>query len=518
MKREIQEISYNRFLKFDKFFKGETRLAKKVFPFFMLYLACVSSAEISSRDLITFLSRSQFFGYISQAFRKIDTLINKWGYEQIAACKSAIQQCKEPKFKGFLLRFSQAISINAPMQEFARVEYERFIFTYEEEYNRTMDKLKSLSDAYSSILTSTAFISVSMLLAAITFGAGSIDILLIGTIVSVLSSLISFIFLIYSSAPPEEIPNSLRGRPLVLKRLSSLFKPSTIAAFVIILFSTLMYFFGLLKVPSSMGIWKFLIPLPLSFMIAGILLVFLGWKGSKVINNIKALEYNFPLFIKTLGKAAAITGSLSIGISRIIYNEYGKLNPLIKRVYHRLKLGIGMDYSLRVMEAESGSELIKHITEVFYESLSRGGKFSDVAYLCFNFANSWLARRKRREQIFGYLKGLLIPLQITTVATLTLTQGIANLLIEFGKMIGEKVINIANISPELITLFFFGISISLTLGNTLSLWLIKGDSKFTFQFYLGFFLLINGVIIFAVGMVTESLLGGFVLLKRINLG
>jgi len=486
--------------------KERSRKTKKIFPFFMLYLACLSVTEISIRDIISSLSKAEnIFTHISQTFKKIEILINKWGYEQLKACKVVMSQVKEPNLRSFLSRFSQAISINMSIQEFARIEYEKYIFTFDNEYNRTMDKLKTLSDAYSAILTSIAFISISLTLTLLIFSSSTLSSLLYLIFLIIVVILTAFILLIYLASPPEEIIQTLNGGYFknTLQYLK-LFLP-----FFIILFFTFFL--------NNISFFNFSLTPPLFSILVGLPLLILATRGIKLINKIKDMENNLPLFIKTLGKAAAISGSLSSGIKRIMYNDYGSLNDLIKKVYYRIKLGVSLKYAFETMVKESKSELIRLVLLIFYESINKVGKYSEISYLCFDFSNNWLIRRKKREQIFSYLKGLLIPLQITIVSVLTLTQSIANLLIKFFGTMGNRVIFIVEINPEFLNIFFFCISLMLTLVNALSLWIVKGDSKFTFQFYLGIFLIINGIVIFSIDFLINSYLQNLFPIKKIEL-
>ncbi|MBI2184614.1 MAG: hypothetical protein HYU39_06610 [Thaumarchaeota archaeon] len=493
--------------------KARGKTSKKLFPLFMLYLSCISTAELSSKDLIASLGRLQhIFGYISVAFRKIDLLINKWGYEQVKACRITAELCNEPLLKGFLVRFAQAISVNTPITEFTRIEYEKYEITLEDEYTRTMDKLKSLSEAYSAILTSSAFISVSMLLSAITFASTAVNALLGVTVLAVAITIIVFIFLLHSNAPSEEVANKLEGRPARLQKLSRLANPAVFVGLMVMVVPHLLYILGVIKftaILESDSLLKYMFPTPIFLIPPGVVLTVLGWKGNRMIKGIKEIDNEYPLFVKTLGKACSITGSLSTGVSRILHSDFGRLTPVVRRQHHKMKLGVRRDYSLRVMEAETGSELIRQITEIFYDSTNKGGKFAEVSYLCFSFSSSWLAKKKKRAQVAGYLKGLIIPLQITFVSIITMTQGLATLLIGFGKKLGTGAIQIGGVDPEVMTAFFFGILLSLTLGNALAIWVIYGDSRFTFTYYFGFIMLVSGLLIFLVGIATGSLLSGF---------
>lgn len=115
-------------------------------------------------------SASGIIGPISEAFKRIKTLTEKWSYKLHDAYSSVLEGIKDRRLKATLLRMGQTIKVGASVPDFSRIELERYMTTSEAEFDRMMDRLKRFIEAYSALLTSFAFLSVSMLLTSMIYG------------------------------------------------------------------------------------------------------------------------------------------------------------------------------------------------------------------------------------------------------------------------------------------------------------------------------------------------------------
>ena len=479
---------------------------------FMLFLASLSSSGASSRSMFKFIGEAEsLVGWIAGVFKRIHILVDKWNYRQSKACSIMAESIKDKMLSGFLRRLSQALSIGVQMRDFINVEYSKYMVSYEQEYARSMDKLKTYSDAYVALLNSNTMILITALLMSVIFGSSDVLSTLTIAVMVILSTTVFMNLLMHVNTPPGKIVNNQEYRPERINRLESLVYPVLLASILLATTPVILLILGLGEPPQILRAPHIssLYPVPIFLISSGALSFIVGRLGRKIIESVKRIEHVYPVFIKTLGDSIVISGSLREGVRRILYNDYGPLNSLIKKLNSRLRMGVDQELSWRIFSAETGSELIWIHNLAFFLSLKRGARANELTRVVLDSTTSQLALREKRYQVAGYLKGSIIPLQGTFTAIFTLVIVLLKILGEFSRMVSSYVRFIGVPDMSIVELFVVVSVVALTIGNAMAIYILQGDSRLTLLYYFGTLSLISGVVYFVVSDFASTILGMF---------
>ncbi|MCD6312839.1 MAG: hypothetical protein J7L79_03390 [Thaumarchaeota archaeon] len=182
-----------------------SRGAKDFHQVLVLFLYALSTVSPNSRSVIKMAGDSSLsLGEFSRIFKRISTVVERWNYNLHEAVKHASKHVKDKLVKDFLERLSDSLTLDVNLREFMKIEFERMLASLTEEFDRGLEKAKKLIDGYSAILTSTTFLSVSMLLLSVIYGM-SVERLLLLTAIGISAVLGAMIYLISSSLPADPI-------------------------------------------------------------------------------------------------------------------------------------------------------------------------------------------------------------------------------------------------------------------------------------------------------------------------
>jgi archaellum biogenesis protein FlaJ (TadC family) len=120
---------------------------------------------------------------------------------------------------------------------------------------------------------------------------------------------------------------------------------------------------------------------------------------------------------------------------------------------------------------------------------------NEVCLTIADWVNEELVRRARREQAANYLKGLVLPIQGTLVAILTLTTVLIEILNRFAS-ISSTLLPASFVSPvdlHLLVLFNFILLFALAVMSSAAIYFTDGSTLFNLYYNLGLFLLISGL-------------------------
>ena len=481
---------------------------KRDFPDFLLYMASVSTATFSTKEVFEKAVERKEYGEIAKVFEKIYTLAVDWGYGFANACKLVARTIDKKYFKLFLLRLSQTIGVGEPLDVFFKKEYESFMFTFGNEHGRIMERLKNLSEAYSSILTAGSFIMVSMILSSMFFGYASPESVLFTTMFFIALSIMGINMIFYVLTPPERAVHSMRVMPRTLAFLKRSLIPLIISAMMGITILNFLVILEIIETPLNPDLF-----LSLTFIGGGVLLVIPGFIGKRFLNRVEKLDEQLSPFIRILGGSVSAVGTISSdAIKNILNNDFGPLTPLVHKLYSRLSLGIDSARSWYFFRGESGSELIRRYTEIYVEALSAGGHPEATSNMVDGVVNKLIMLRKNHKQIISYLQGLLVPLNGMLVAAVALVKVLISVLSQYlGRMMKTSAfLSFMNfISPNLLQIYFLINLIIIAFGNALALQFISKEAEFTILYYLGLFLLTGGLAYLLITQLTSNFLTYF---------
>lgn len=447
----------------------------------ILYLFSLSTASPNSRDLIKMAGDSSLsLGGFSKIFKRVSAVVEKWNYGVHEAVRHASKSIRDKRVKAFFERLSDTLALDADLRDFLRMEFERMLTSLAEEFDRGLEKAKKLIDGYSALLTSTTFLSVSMLLLSVIYGM-KVENLLLLTALGTSAVLILMIYLISTSLPPDPLiqESGRTPQPLAaLRRSLPILTPLLLAASSLLLFS---------KAGSGP-----MDSLSLATIISGMPLLAIGRLGSRWVKRAEQADKRLPAFVKDLGDAAEISGSLKSACKLILVNDYGRLSKLLGKLRRRLELGFDQRMALRVLGEESFSRLTSIASGVMADALGHGAKPSAVGKAVYDYLQRRLENRRKRLQVAGMLWGMALPLQGSFAAISALITTLMKTLYHFAVLIQSWFPLISPIPVSLIQEFFYSIGLEMAVASSLAYYRLRGDSSFTFAYGLGALLTITG--------------------------
>ncbi len=465
------------------------------YPFLMLYLRVISLSGLSVKKLFSLLGvAGGIIGASYKVFRKLDILVNKWGYKSTKALRYLADSTKHRELRGLLFRLAYAISIGISIKDFAKLEYQKYVLQEDREISHKMDRLKVFSDAYSALLNANILIAVITVMIGMTFGAAEPVSTLISVLTVIVASIVGILLLFKITVPPRgSIIYTNKPIPKHLKTLFFISKPALVIATVTIIVPTVVSIQLVSQLPESYLQLYILLNyvLPVTYGVAGLMLFVIGFIGMRRAKAIDNLDQLYMIFIKTLGEATAVAGSLREGVRRIIHNDYKELNPYIRRLFNRLKTGIRAEISWKVFAIETGSNIIYRYTAVYVNALKVGSPAIEMSNIIYDAVNREIVIRNRRISVANYLKGMILPLQGVFTAIFTLIATLTSIFYKISRLVSGYISILSIPNPLFIVLFLFLGSLILTFGNSIAIYILRGDSIFTLLYYLGLLSIIS---------------------------
>jgi len=450
----------------------------------ILYFYTLSTAFPNPRVVVKMASSSNLtLGDLSKIFKRISSAVERWNYGLHEAVKYVSKEVRDKEIFSFLKRFSDSLTLNMDLRDFTRIEFEKMMTNLVDEFERGLERAKKLIDAYSAILTSSTFLSVSMLLVSSIFGMKT-ERLLALTALGIFSTLSLMTILLSKSIPLDPILHKSERRPAKLKSLKKL---NTMAIPLSIILSI-----ALAILFRSQGNPVKSMTLPL--FSAGIPLLAIGRLGIRWVRSAEKIDKNLPAFMKSLGDAVEVSGSLKSACKLISVNDYGPINELVKRLQRRLEAGFDLRLTLKVFGAEALSNLSYSMSKVMADSFHHGARPSITAKAIHDYVLKRLENRKKRAQVAGMLWGIALPFQASFAAISALISVLMKTLSAFIELIYSWFPLIAPIPEPLINFFFFSVTYGMAYASAFALYRIRGDSTFSFTSSLGFLLTLSGAV------------------------
>jgi len=480
------------------------RAISSLYPMTLLYLACIGVAGVPMRVAIRMLSRPEPLGPVSTVFAKIQTMVEKWGYLQAQAFRAAANDVDEPNMKGLLLRLAHAVQAGVNLEDFSRIEFQKFLTTSEAEFEKILEKVRRSVEAYGAMLSSIGFLSVSFLLMTTIFG-GARSVLEL-SLVAIFTTLGGLTILFARNHARRRLIHNQPHKPPALHSLeSSTFITIGGSLFVLVFFSV--FFAG---IPLEAGsLMSFLVPGPLAMISSSAGLFMHGLLGRKWLKRTHEKEAQMPVLLRSLGDYISVTGSPAAASRMMMLSDYGALNTDIANLAARIRMGVTQSSALKLLGLESLSDLSYKCLTVYGETLKAGGRAGPSAAIINDYMTSVLIRDKKRKQLAGNLKGIVVPLQATLVAIFGLMNSLMTIFGKIAALVSQFISLITPLPPFLTTIYFYWITVAVALFSALNVYLIEGESVFTFTLFAGILLSISGLTYLAVSAGTFQLLAAF---------
>ncbi|MCZ2095303.1 MAG: type II secretion system F family protein [Anaerolineae bacterium] len=484
--------------------RGDKTSFKPVPPFALFYQLTYMSAMAAAG-----LSRSKTFEIAALSgspaaryFAAINILVDEFRFDYPEACRRIGAQARSENMRSFLLRLSDALRSGEPLADFLAREAEVQAADYENKYERNLEALKQWSNAFSSLVISTALIVIIQVISSMIY---SMNTQMMTGLISTGVIMASFgAWIIWRSAPREvmTIPAAQGAREQ--RRALSLSRM-------------------LLPLGAAAGSVLYVAGIPLGWILIMAAALMLPSGALSLISDRRTTrkDEEFSTFLRSSGGMASSTGTtLRDALTKIDLCSFPTLEPEITRLSTRLQALIPPELCWHKFGLESGSRLIADVSSIFYGAVKTGGDPERVGYLCSLFAAKTTQLRAKRRLVAGTFAALTTVMQAVVAGLMVFVLSIVENFTEVvndlmpaddAASAGQAQMNMAmaSLSPgDLQYLSAITISMILLLALIAAAAIIAADGglKIKITFYLAVTTLISGVCFLAVPPLVDQIL------------
>ncbi|GBC68909.1 hypothetical protein HRbin01_00597 [archaeon HR01] len=466
----------------------------------ILYMSCLGASQMSLNSILRVMADAEHsLAGITKTVREALDLMRRWGYGHSESLQHIVKNSGNRLVSELFKRLDYAVKAGVSVKDFAKIEFQKYLALSQVEFEKNLEKLKRIVEAYTTLLSTTSLLAVSFLLISIIFGTSDPSEILEISAAVILSTLSSSSLLFLTTNLRRRLFHREATRPESLYILERLTIPLLILSFFTLAF-------------------KFVYPNPLenrgfsilfySALGGGPVLIhgFLGRRWHKKVGNI---EESLSILIRSLGDYIAVSGSLRSASKLMLLNDFGPLNNLLARMEVRVRAGINHALSLKMLGVETLSNLGHRILRMMGEMLEAGSKPSETGGILSDYVAYTLAMDKRRRQVTSSLKWMSVPLHATLAAILALMGTLMEIISDIASLLAVRIVLINPLDVSLATDYFYIILVGISFITSVNILLADGDSVFTFTFYFGLLLLVGGVTFLAMSTVSHNILSSF---------
>jgi flagellar protein FlaJ len=476
--------------------------------YMVTYMNSIATSNISRDEIFKKVSEREEYA-CSKYMKEVYLLTKNWNYEYGAACNLVAKKVANKKLKDLLMRLSNAMTSGESEKKFLENEWQTMLLIYKNEYERSLESLKKWTDAYTALLVSLSFISITVLLSLVIYNIGDKYTTIIATIIVVILVSGAGVFILRSESPKEYRTHKMlicSPEQQLIKNMQRILLP--IAVFV----TGLMVLLGI-----DLGIIMVLI---------GLILIPMGLIGIKDDKNIFTRDRDFSEFTKMLG---TVIGSMGVtvkeGITKVDRKSIKSLEPLVKRLYVQLFMGIDPRLCWTRFVGNSGSELINKFTHVFIDAIDMGGDATKIGRFVNTTSLEVVLLRMKRNLLSSSFINLLIPMHAAMVGLVifviqimiifsgiisnlysTMDMGIGGDMGGEGAIIGSLGFNLfQDVPTALFTQYCIALVIILTIANTLAAKYVDGGDNYKVYYYGSLMCIISGICYIVVPIIVNMI-------------
>ncbi len=480
------------------------------FLYFITYFSALSISGIDVGSILDILSkRFSIYTSISNALKRLIALHREWGFTFAQACSNIASKVSSRKLRGFLVKLAYSLEAGEELCDFAQREFRLRLAECSTEFERSIESMRKLMDAYTSL-----FSSLVMLVTALSLGTlvlwGSAGILWLEC-VSVFGALVllsvGVVLGLLLKTPPILHDNITEPQVRYFLEISSLVSTSIIPLVV------LSDFF--INWSKLLGILDPYASPTLVLSIGSVPALILGVVGCRYVAKVYELSTYTPTLLKALCLAYDQGLSHEKAVASALTQELGPLKHLLTKLHKRLVLSSRTDIAWASCLLESGSEILRRYITILLDAVEVGSDPIKVNELLTEACVFELSAIQKRRQMARHFLGLLLPLSCVLSIYCGLIHGVLSHL--FPQLLGaSKVLAVPGPSGtgELgSVLFLQSLTITvLNIINALTLSLVEGFNYMTLAKNIGLLLVITGPLYSGSSFIIENLLRGVILL------
>lgn len=433
-------------------------------------------------------------GY-SGILRRIIMLARDYGLGYVDSIRSSLNYARNPFFRDFLLRLSEALSSGHDLEGFLKVELDSLLSDYKAAYARLLETIRVLLGVYVGVLSSVMFLNANVALVAyLMFGSIWPALTVMVTSQAALWFLALFM---YYSLPKHRPVSSLQVEQGDLALFNKLLLASTAIGIL----------GGLLALSLSGS-------LSLALIALGTPLIAPGYIAFKLERRLKHMAGFLPIFTKNYGALYSTLGNEVLVLKGLLRVNIGPLNPFLRSVYARLTAGVDRRNAWLLFASETGSEVVRRTVDIIYDSLEAAADMRKVGEKLGDVIAEYINMQKSREQIARSFQVIVYLLHLILVA---LAQFIVTLIQVLGELLGVArelpvvVLPFAGATESIPgTAYVAVISLSMVVANAIAIKAVEGGYWGVIMLHFGILALISGVAITISSMFSDLLVRTFI--------
>ncbi len=397
---------------------------EREFPYFITFLASLSTAKLSRSKFFDYVSDAKEYGYLSKLFEKIKDLAINWRLGFAEACKKILKIVPSKTLKDFLDRFSVALEVGEDLENFFEREYNTILDVYEVNYKKSLENIRILGDLVTSVSVSLAFLFVVAVFVPLIIG-GNVAFYVFISVFLILLSNVLYILLVRFLVVEDRLLHNEKYKPKeYLQILMSFLSLSIISSLIFILIN--------LRFPQ--------VPLIAKLALSLSPLAYIGLKSKILEGSIRKKEQIFVTFLSELASALSVRASAHIkAVESIIVHDFKDLNKHIENLLKRLKTTLDIEKAYYLFGCEIGSRLIQKMVTIFARATHLGADPIKSSKYVINSVLKVLDLRELRDQMVTSLRGMLFGIYIGFALVLVLGTEIIYLIVKLFESLSELV-------------------------------------------------------------------------------
>lgn len=318
------------------------------------------------------------------------------GVRYAQAFQWVAEQARASSVKDLLLRFSAALTAGESEREFIPREAKAEGVKYTNEYSRSVESLRTWTDAYAAVIVSVTIVMVISLVSTMLGNLTPKFMVIMGA--ALFSITILGVYVIYKVAPIEKItydvPRSRTKLRIIARRLLI-----TMAPLGLILALLIAPQFGIMKGSA------------IAFMCIGVGLFPAGIFGWLDHVKLSKIDSALPVFLRTLGELAGTSGGhFKEALDKVDTKTMGSLEHHVADLRTRLQSNLPADQCWDAFREESGSELVNRGSRMLIDGSTYGARLDRVGQICSDYALNVVQLRAQRQLTASAFAFLIVPL------------------------------------------------------------------------------------------------------------
>jgi len=440
-------------------------------------------------------------------FKKVHFLVRELNYDYAKACRVVGEITEEPEPKELLLHLSSSLLAGESEASFMAREAYVMGEAYGDRYERQVESLRKWTDGYMALVLSAAVILTISMVCTIIYPMSSSIIIILSAVALLASSIGAWI--LYRASPKDIKTPSTVDTSKEQKLAKSLFKICWPAVGIA---CPLLALLGL-----DLG-W-IMITAAVLILPPGLIIILDDKRIDKQDNDIAA-------FLRSLGSVTkAIGATVTEALGNLNYRSYGSMQSGVERLHVRLRGGgISPELCWSRFISETGSELVKRSTEIFWDSVIAGGDPEVVGKASSMFAMKIAFLRAKKTLVSQSFTWLCITMHAVLVALMVF---IYQIMIIFSGAF--QTLEVDETSGDLANMpfaeLFSGAQLNLLHSVTIALILVlsganafaikatEGGHNYKFIYYLSIMLAVAGAVLVSVPPIASAIFSSMPMLE-----